>query len=507
MSFNLQIYSDGEDLTADVLNRPLVQLADAVRGIDTAIASATAHETVLRRGVVAGGGAAAGDVLYVDASGAVLPAVARWSGTAGENGEAVPAASSYPMGVLVDNQGTVVTGGLLPGIEARLAMFGSAAPEPGIYYLSGTLAGKVARTPASMAVRVATVDSSGVVTIGPFGVPAGYHSHKSFEVPTGTGWTAQGGEWTYTGNAADDLLASGAADPVIVYSEGGKVVAGDRFRLERDDQGDLVLKASANPAEADSLRIYATLPFPGEQPVVRAVSSDSPRLRAVAENGHVRLSLDPGAPPPTTDPSPVAVGSLLPNGGYTITPVVSGITVDGGGSVVRNLATGECAISVGYADGHALSPEIVSLDGSSVVFVGGQLTYIFPAGRISGVSGSFSVKAPPEGMRWRLYPYIEASGASGGFSGEFSLTPLFSPAADVGTDGNEAAEVAVPTSDVATDLPISVSNGRRRAKRTSDGPVANTAGVLHVTVRTKTAPGVAWKLLRFGAVVKTEEVP
>ena len=503
MSLIIQTYADDEELTAAVLNRPITQLRDAIDAANASLATITSHQTVLRKGVVCNPPVPAGTVVYMDSYGVAKPALAQWSAANGDQGEALPAESAYPLGVLVDvEEGLVVTGGVLDADYVGDLFGGDATPEPGVCYLSDTVAGAVTLTRTAMGVRVAVVDSTNTITLVNFNAPAGYHVHKKFEVATDTGWTQDTDEgiWTYTGDAIDDLIAFGVTDATILQVEGQLLTLSDKFSLVRATDGSVSLTANADPSSTDAVYIYTTLPFTPEQPVVRAISSGSPRLRATAMNGVVKLSLDPDAEPPVEAASAKAVSTLLPNGGYGITPVVSSISIDGSGSVVPNPTTGAYAISVGYAENHILSPDIVSLDGVTVTYLNDQLIYVFPVGRTSKVVGSFSVKAPPAGKQWGLYPYVEVAGVTGS-SSEFTITPLFSGAPAFDTETAMAA-AAAPLTETLT---VSAATDKRKGSHTATGIPALTAGTLSLSVQTTAAPvGTAWKILRIGAVVKME---
>lgn len=514
MAFTINTFSNGEELTADVLNRPLLQLQDAVGALLTEVGDITAQETVYKKDVVCEAGVSLGDVVYLDTYGVARPALARWADTYGSQGETLPANSAYALGVLVSEDGTVVTKGVIQRKDAIQAVFGMSNPAPGTYYLSATDPGNVTRTPPALSIRTLVVDSSGGVAVIPVNPIMGHHIHKKFTVPTLFGWEENvgGGSWTYTGDAIDDLAAFGVTDATFVYTLGEgeslRTVIDDTFQLERQEEGAISLTSSINPETVTSLVIYANLPFNTEQPVVRAVSTTGPRLHASAVNGHVNITLDANAQPPEQVVSGTAVAELLPDGGHTTTPVVSSLSVDGNGSLTINPATGAYALSVGYGVNHALSPDIISLDGTSVTYNGGQLLYVFPLGRASRLTGSFSIAAPPAASQWRLYPYVEGAGIAGAFTETFTITPLFSPlpalpAIEDGDesegDGDESAEVAVATASTPSDITLSVSSGQRKAKRTSTGITVSSAGLLYVTVAAD--PSVSCRLLRFGAIV------
>lgn len=500
MSLNIQTYTDDEELTAEILNRPLGQLKDAVESLIADVGSITAQQTDYRKGVVCSAEVSVGMVVYIDSYGIAQPAIARWGDVNGEQGESLPASSAYPLGVLSNEDGTVVTSGVLDDEITITALFNDATPAPGVYYLSDSVPGTVTLTPTFMRVRVAVVDSTSTVTLVSFNPPAGYHVHKRFTVATDTGWTQDTGEgiWTYTGDAIDDLIAFGVTDATLLQVEGGFLTISDKFSLVMATDGSITLTANADPSLTEAVYIYTTLPFTSEQPVVRAISSASPRLSATAVNGVVTLSLDPDAEAPVEEASATAVSELLPNGGYKTTPVVSSISVDGAGSVVPNSTTGACAISVGYSENHILSPDVVSLDGVTVTYVSDQLMYIFPVGRTSKVVGSFSVNAPPAGKQWGLYPYVEVAGVTGS-SSDFTITPLFSGAPVFNT------ETAMAVAATPLTLTIAAATNTRKGNYTATGVAATTAGILYLSIQPTSAPtGTAWKILRIGAVVKME---
>lgn len=514
MSVNIQLLNTGEDLSAAVLNRPLSQLKTALETLQGTVGVLTAGATVYRKGVPCDASVELGMVVYLDSTGIARPALARWSDVTGSQGEAKLADSAWPLGVVETITGgvaSVVVSGELSDATAIMSLMGTSNPVAGVYFLSDTVAGDVTDTPPPLALRTVLVDSTGVVAVSLQKSPDGYHIHKSFDIETDSNWTEAGGLWTYSGSDIDDLASFGITDAVFMHTvteeAGVRVVIDDTFQLVRNDDGTIKLTASADPSAFTNITAYTTFPFVTEQPVVRAISSNSPRLRATAVNGLVELTLDPDASMPVDAPSGTAVSELLPNGGYKTTPVVSSLTVGGNASIAKNLTTGAHAIAVGYAENHVLSPDIVSLDGTTVTYGASQLMYVFPPGRISKVTGSFSVATPPAGTQWRLYPYLEAAGVAGAFTGDFTITPVFSSVPGIGIEGDEEDEedeVAVASSGTPLSLSIAVTNAKRRAKRTTTGIVATAPGMLYITVQPTTSPAESWKILRFGAVVTME---
>ena len=104
--------------------------------------------------------------------------------------------------------------------------------------------------------------------------------------------------WTYSGSDIDDLASFGITDAVFMHTvteeAGVRVVIDDTFQLVRNDDGTIKLTASADPSAFTNITAYTTFPFVTEQPVVRAISSNSPRLRATAVNGVGGVNPGPG---------------------------------------------------------------------------------------------------------------------------------------------------------------------------------------------------------------------
>lgn len=508
MTLNISLYQNGEDLSADVLNRPQAQIRDAVSSLQTSVAAITAHETLYRTSVLCGDAYAVGTVVYLDTDGVAKKALAAWDSAFGDRGETLVARSARPLGVITAIEGTVatvLTQGTLASEAANLELFDIAAPTASTWYLSETTPGAVTTTRPSLPVHIIDVDAAGAVNVLPATSPLGYHIHKSYPVEIDPlEWTEGTGTYlyTYTGSALTDLAPFNVTDAVIVQTISSNTRINDDFILTRDEAGAVVLKSKVDPPTASSITIYITLPFVTEQPVVRAISTPSPRLRASSTNGLVTLTLDPDAEPTATAASATAVSALLPNGGHSLTPVVSSLTVDGAGSLVHT-GSGAYRLSVGYADGHALRPAIVSLDGATVTTLNAQLTYIFPAGRTSSITGSIHVNAPPAGAKWLLHPFVEVAGVAG----TFIITALWSPLPTIFVDGESATAVAVATTPALDDVTLAVTttDGNRLAKSTVETADATTAGTLTVTIAC-TPSATAWHVLNFGATVGIGEV-
>lgn len=511
MSVTIRKFAPDDALSASVLNVPIVQLENALQAIKGQVDSITAQGCIKLSGLPCSASVVTGDVVYLDEYGSVEQAQALWSQTHGPQGEAVPAAQARAIGVAVEVSGgvcTVVASGIVDVDAAAVAtrLFGTTTPIAGVYYLSeGIAGGVVAQDEARplLALPIVTVDGQHRVMVNQVHPMPGHHIHKRYDVSTASAdWEMDGAQWKYTGDALDELLYFNVGDCVVVYDG----VLDASFSLGIED-GAVYLRAGEAPDEAKVLSVFSSFPYPFDQPVLRAVETVGPRLRSASSGGVVTLSLDNSTPGQTAN-SATAVSSLNEDGSHSLTPVVSQITVDDT-MTLTPAGNGIYGLSGGYGNGQLLYPSLVSLAGTTVSKIYGQMAYVFPGiDRPVSITCSIPINTPPAGIQWRLHPFVKvASPGTGDYTASFTATIVFSPSPSMTVSGGSAVTVdfpSAPSSPGSPNLVVAVETGKVSMARTVLGESAATSGV--ATVELTATTSTAYTVIGFGVVVIPESL-
>ena len=503
MAITLNKFTTGEELSADVLNRPLSQLESAVNALQTTVAGITTQSRVVVTGVLCADVVNVGDVVYIDGDGLANKALAVWAQTKGAQGEILPDQRSNVTGVVINKDGAavdIISVGTLGSEHAavKTALVGS-TPQPGTYYLSSTAPGKVTSKHAAnyFQVPVVQVDRGGNVIVRQVAQSAGQHIHKHYLVPLDDGWSEINGVRQYVNGVLEELAYYNVADCVVTYD--GAIT--DQFTLSIVDGQVVLAVAVANwPGTEGRLEVFTTVPFPFDPPTVRAVRTTSPRLRAEASNGIVTLSMGKGVPG-VHQKSAIAISAFNDDDSYNTTPVISGIKGDATISV-HPLPGGEVSLSAGYGEGHTIYPAMVSMDGTTITEVQSQLMYIFPAiDRQVGLVGSIPIDSPPEGVSWSMYPFVTvAAPGVGNYTASFKVATVFAPTPTVSVGSGVAlpipSSVSLPGS---PNLNINVTNGNMASARIDAAISVTSAGTL--TVRVYATTQTAYTVCGFGVIV------
>ena len=499
---DISYLQNGEPNSADILNRPVRQLAEKVAQLEAELAAITGRSSLVTEGVPydAASPVSVGNLVYMGSDGLIRPALSVWSANADAGGVVVPADSAYVYGMVVSVDAdsataSVATGGTVDRTSALISGLlpeGTLSVSDGLWYLSDTVPGKVMLPTGGrpyMRTPVVCLGSGGIRLTG--AVPySGYHMHKCFTIGPDATWTESDGSYTYSGEAVADLTFFNWKDATFIV-DGVEDYAGV-FGLE-ENNGSVVVVASSDPF-GKTVRIYTAVPDSHAEPVVRGIRFvGSGRAYASSQDGLVTIGID-GWEGQAPDPgySDRAVSGLTADGGYTMTKVVSRLKGDAT-VTVKEGSGGQWTISA--VGGPFLKPVTTNLENATIASSNGALYYVFPKSRVSAVMGSISVPAPPEGCKWKASPFVTAAASTVAVT----ATLVFHADTDFGSAG------AMPSA-VSGSLAVSATAGTgTMTQKSSDSWEITSGGDAWLRLASSGSNAADMNILSFGLWLEVVE--
>lgn len=493
---DISYYTNGENLNAEVLNRPLIQLATQLESLTTQVALVTAGNNTYTTNVPydPDSSLTIGMLAYIGSDGLVRPAKAIWQANADTNGIILANDSAYVAGFVSNmdtgaKTATLITRGSIPA--SFISTYGSvlfngvASPWTGSWYLSPTHEGKVERDSDGLYMKIPAikVDAIGNVYLTGAQPFTGYHIHKTFTIPAGSTWSPENDTYVYTGSALNDLAFFNWTDATILID--GTYDYSHIVSVENND-GSVVLIASED-LSSHVVDVCVAIPDAHAQPVVRGIrSTGSSRLTLNSSNGLVEIGVDGWD---SEEPAPTyrdrAVSALLDNGGYSMTKVVSHLVGDDTVTVTEG-ANGEWAITA--KGGSYIKPVVVQSQNTTVTAVDNVLYYVFPYSRSSSFTGTLSIPAPPTGWHWEVSPFVQA------ISSTVAVTASIMWAAQ--TESGVAASAPVSISP-SISLSVASSTGRKIGVAT-DSWELTTGGDAWLTLSSDGSSSADMRMISFG---------
>lgn len=501
---DISLYQDPESLNAEVLNRPLIQLITELENLKTQVEliSSGSNTYTLNVPYDEDSNVALGKLVYIGSDGLVRPAKAIWKASADRNGIILADDSAYVAGfVSAINTGaktaTIITRGSIPStVVSQYAgtLFNSVSgPWTGTWYLSPEVPGTVMRDADDlyMKIPVVKVDSIGNLYLTGAQPFTGYHIHKAFTIPVGSTWTNGANGYTYSGTAINDLVFFNWTDATIFID--GAIDYSHIITLS--ESGSSVVVSSSQDMTNHTVGIYIAIPDAHAQPVVRGIRSiGSSRLTLSSTNGLVEIGIDGwNGQEPEPGYRDRAVSTLLENGGYAMTKVVSHLTSDETISVTEG-ANGEWAITSN--GGSYIRPTVVQSNNSTTTALDNVLYYVFPYSRTSSFTGTIHIPAPPTGWHWIAYPFAMA--AQGALDVDASL--MWAANSTPGT------ETSIPSaaSPASINIAATVSTGRMNVVA-DDGWELSSGGDAWLTLEADGSSAADMRMLSFGIYLEAEQ--
>lgn len=460
---SMPFVTDGDSVAA-AFNRPLQVLADRTDYLKGLVETLSNKVALVLPGVSLAPGLSVGMPVYYDApNGRYAAAFAQW--TTGTRGEVIPAASCRVAGILTekttDTTGTLLQTGLGTN-ELVYDYITSNTAASATYYLGNT-AGTYTTTPEQIKIPIACTDLSGSYVVNTFPHNQPNHIHKKFELtedwyavadPLFDEMTKPAGATFGYNIAADtalsELFALYPGDLTIFY-DGVLLTDTTVFEANADN---IWFKGVSAPT--DSVIVFAYMPFLNGEPLVRAVTTDTPAfLTTTLTNGLLTVS--------TKEPSEVALvgtsGTAISNisgNVITRTHVISKITA-GEGVSVSTLSDGTAIVSLESFHNSLHVADLVNMNNAVQSVEAPFVWTVLPANRSASIScRCIAPKFDTEALAVKAQIWATVRGIDGGTDG----TPKTFPALTV-TAHSTALPAGEGRVELAADTIISTATAVR----------------------------------------------
>ena len=392
---------DGQPVNAATANAPLDALSQRTQALREQVQEQQASWALRLRGLALADTALDGMLVYYDSELAVWrPALAIWQDLVGTDGALTPAFSAFYGGLVVDRVGSVgdlVTNGFVVLTDTQiLNLFGEAAPDAGIYYLSTGTEGTVAATVSGLRMRALIYHGGGLVQVLPPQHEHVTHRHHEYLLSSGAanwldpatpGAPVPDGAVYWYNHLSATALAQNLAE-AFLPTEGDAVcvqagaVLPDASVLVNDD-GIWWMVAGAVPAT--DIRMWTTMPVAHEAPIIHTASSANAEVLGVSIVGG-RLVLTPQDNPEETGTGSGTAIESITGGAQVKVPVVNGITT-GLGLRSWDAGAGVKGLAVDTFGSWLLSADVTELNNAVTSAVLAPMIMIeFPAGRSSSIN-------------------------------------------------------------------------------------------------------------------------
>lgn len=500
---DISYYTNGENLNADVLNRPLTQIVTQLESLATQVALFTSGSNTYTSNVPYDdmSNLVIGMLAYIGSDGLAKPAKAVWQASADTNGIILANDSAYVAGFVSSmdtgsKTATLITRGSIPA--STVAAYGAvlfnsvAAPWTGTWYLSPENEGTVVRDNDGlyMKIPVVKVDGAGNLYLTGAQPFTGYHIHKTYTIPAGSTWTATNDVYVYSGTAVDDLVFFNWTDATVLIDG----VYDYSHVVSLSEAAGAITVSSSSDLSGSVVDICVAIPDAHAQPVVRGIrQTGSSRLTLNSSNGLVEIGVDGwDGEEPAPGYRDRAVSALLDNGGYSMTKVVSSLVGDSTVSVKEG-SNGQWSITT--AGSPYIHPVVVQSRNSTTTSIDNVLYYVFPYSRASAFTGTLSIPAPPTGWHWLAYPFVQAVEGSVAVDASLMWAPEH--------EANEST--SLPTA-VTPDISLSVTvNSGRMVGVAEDSWELTTGGDAWLTLSSDGSSAADMRMISFGIYLEAEQ--
>jgi hypothetical protein len=176
----------GDPVSSEIVNVPITQLEERTDFLNDILNDISSTEFNYLKNVPVDIDTPEGSVICWDTAGnCFVGALAQWSADAAAQGALIPKDSGYVQGILVKkhtpNTGAIITSGYIRNFNLIEELFGEADPEPGLYYLSSEISGRVVKTPPPLSIAALHYDGLGNVMFVPSGSVVTNHRHNKYK--------------------------------------------------------------------------------------------------------------------------------------------------------------------------------------------------------------------------------------------------------------------------------------------------------------------------------------
>ena len=393
----------GEQVAAGVVNRPLGVLAQRTDYLKAIYESITTNEFTYVANVAVSPDTAAGMLVYWDPVALCYsPALAAWSDTLDQWGALIPADSAVVAGVLAtkhtDYTGSIIIGGFIHAFASLTALFGTATPTVGKYYLSSSVPGQTTLTPPAMAQLVLVYEGGGDVLLPSVRFEKSTHDHRTYQLKS-TMWLSANTTnfpnfdipatalWGYNRFAAGEEEISAIftlypGEGFLMYNVTGSNIPPAEYILDQDD----IWLTVAPPANA--LDFYLTSPNAHGPGIVRAIQTTTPdELTVTLVNG--LATIDKKTLPVTTGVAGFNVVKNITSTSIEMGQVVEKV-VSGPGIYISNYsgAEGQGVVEISQLEfsGRPIDASLINLNNAMEITTDGIIYTAFPKARNSSMT-------------------------------------------------------------------------------------------------------------------------
>ena len=453
---NIVRFKDGDRLDASALNAPIAQIEKAITALELTQENIKNYSYLSYKEGVCREDVSVGDVVYYDEEGFIAKALATYSSTFTDDGGLIANSSAYPVGIVSAKSGTlatVITEGIIPAYLDLVKYITDNSDSVGEYYLSSSNPGKLTKDKTqAIPIRVLTISADKGICINISQPPTNYHKHTYLKL---TGWSStisddlkkglpEGfvAKWVYVGGTTDEynkanyILSNFGA--TYVFVQNGMIKVDDTFVVVNN-------RIFCRSNTVGTVLLFVNLPCVADQPIVRAVTTSTPRLSVTSNGGIVTIGMDEYKQVEEESPSGSAISELGTDGTIKKTPIISNIVTDSTLTAQR-MANGVFALSA-TGTRRIVYPDMVSLDLALTTVVDNRILYVFPSGISSGVLGRVSLPAPPAGLSYKITPFVEPIGVTGNFNFNADISV---ECISAGTEGGVASTGVLGTTSLST---------------------------------------------------------
>ena len=392
-----------DQVSDKVVNVPLSQLAERTDYLKAVMENVTASEFNFIKAVAVSAVAKVGEAVYWDSENNRFGrALAGWDDELSPYGSLLPAESAYMAGILINkrtgNTGDVILSGYIKGFSELEALFGTASPDAGIYYVSGNSAGQLTQTPPPMSIPAVMYDGFGNILMLPTNSIVSQHDHNNYRldkllwIPANSSNfpgmdIPDGAIWGYDLNNADpdmfDLLTLYTGTGSFVLYESGTIL-NDTY-IEINDNN-VWVKDTLPPIE--DIIAHIAQPDAHGPSIIREARTDTEAYISLSVvNGTLNISFKDASYDPNIDDSFTVVKDIVDNimkRGPVATQVVAGEGISV--SSEDNEGHGRCVVSLLSESDKIVDADIVNLNNAIQRTDGGLVYSVFPGNRDSSMS-------------------------------------------------------------------------------------------------------------------------
>jgi hypothetical protein len=406
-SSTIRFVKPTDPVSSSVVNSPLTTLASRTDYLKTIVEGITANEFNYLANVAVADSTEAGNVVYWNsATNKFDKGLAAWDDVLlNSDGTLKPAESAVVAGILAykhtTGTGSVVLGGYIRSFSASsiIALFGTASPAKGVYYLSSSVAGTVTLTTPPLAILTVQYCGNGDILIPTVRFEHSTHDHKRYDLKD-TMWLAAN-----ITNFPDYPIPAGATYGYN-YEAAGEETIKEIFTLYPGIGAFTYVTTGANipvatvfinenniwwtdgSAPADDVYMYLTAPNSHGPNIVRAIKSDTPDvlditlvngLAAVNKKNWVESTANAGFQ---------VVKAIGNDNTVEYGEVVEKIIVGDGIAITNHTGSeGQGVVSIGLEEFSSkyIDADIVNLNNALEVTVDGAIYTAFPSLRTSSM--------------------------------------------------------------------------------------------------------------------------